>query len=63
MPPGTLGGRILEALDRSGAYQGTYIPTWDVPLCDTGYLLGLEYAASIIVNAVPVKQRARTEGR
>jgi cytidylate kinase len=42
MPPGTLGGRILEALEHIGAYQGAYLPTWEIPLDDDSYREGLE---------------------
>jgi len=50
MPPGTLLGRIAEALvrglamsgDSAGMYAGAYLPTWEMPLDDTRYLAGLE---------------------
>jgi len=42
MPPGTLLGRIIEALGHSGYYQAAYLPTWEIPLDDTRYLTGLE---------------------
>ena len=42
LPPATLGGRILEALGRSGADQGVYLPAWEIPPDDPLYLAGLE---------------------
>jgi cytidylate kinase len=47
MPPSNLLGRISEALDRGLAYgmvylEGAYLPVWEIPLDDTGYLQALE---------------------
>ena len=42
MPPGTLLGRIAEALGRSATHEGAYLPAWQIPLDDTRYLVGLE---------------------
>lgn len=46
MPPGTLGGRILEALSHSYpagiGYSGAYAPAWEIPPDDITYLAGLE---------------------
>jgi len=47
MPPSNLLGRISEALDRGVAYgmvylEGAYLPVWEIPLDDTGYLQALE---------------------
>ncbi|UCH51444.1 MAG: cytidylate kinase-like family protein [Chloroflexota bacterium] len=42
MPPGTLLGRIMEALGHSGYYEAAYLPTWQISLDDTRYLAGLE---------------------
>lgn len=43
VPPGTLGGRIAEALERSGGYESAaYLPTWEMPLDDGSYLAGLD---------------------
>ena len=44
MPPGTIRGRILEALSRSypSISYGAYTATWEIPLDDTSYLAGLE---------------------
>jgi cytidylate kinase len=47
MPPSSLLGRISEALDHGVAYgmvylEGAYLPVWEIPLDDTGYLQALE---------------------
>ena len=43
MPPGSLWGRIAEALAQSGPdFQGAYLPPWQIPVDDTRYLLALE---------------------
>lgn len=52
MPPGTLLGRIAEALGRAAetygrnpadlGYSGIYLPTWEIPLSDARYLTGLK---------------------
>ena len=43
MPPGSLGGRISEALEHNAYYRASaYLPTWEMPLEDTQYLEGLE---------------------
>jgi cytidylate kinase len=45
-PPGTLLGRIAEALGHSysagAGYPGAYLPTWEIPLDDDSYLVGLQ---------------------
>ena len=41
-PPGTFLGRVAEALGSSSAYEGAYLPAWQIPLEDTRYLAGLE---------------------
>src|SRR4030042_5567530 len=43
MPPGSLLGRIVEALGRSGGvgFEGAYLPLWQIPLDDTRYLEAL----------------------
>ena len=46
MPPGSLRGRILEALSHTypgTGYTGAYAPTWEIPRDDTSYLAGLTY--------------------
>ncbi len=53
MPPGSLIGRIVEALGNSGVdFQGAYVPFWQTPLGDTRYLQALETV---------VKELARSE--
>ena len=44
MPPGSLLGRIVEALGRSGGvgFEGAYLPLWQIPLDDTRYLEALK---------------------
>ena len=46
MPPGTLGGRIAEALGHTypigDGFGGAYLPTWEIPPDDARYLVGLE---------------------
>ncbi len=52
MLPGTFLGRVAEALGRGhtigsgysvgGGYEGVYVPTWEVSLGDTRYLVGLK---------------------
>jgi len=46
MPPSSLLGRIAEALDLSMSsgvgFEGTYLPTWEIPLDDRRYLQALE---------------------
>jgi cytidylate kinase len=67
MPPGTLLGRIAEALGRgfamsggsAGMYVGAYLPTWEMPLNDTRYLAGLESVIKELskTNAVVIRGR------
>jgi cytidylate kinase len=46
MPPGSLVGRIAEALGHNyafgDAFAGAYLPTWEIPLDDTRYLEALK---------------------
>ena len=43
MPPSSFLGRIAEALGHSGVgFEGAYLPLWQMPLDDTGYLETLE---------------------
>ncbi len=46
MPPGSLLGRIAQALGRGYAfdvdYKGVFLPAWEIPLDDTRYLAGLK---------------------
>ena len=45
MPPGSLGGRIVEALStviqaRCHGFGGAYLPTWEMPLDNPHIWLG-----------------------
>ncbi|MDO8568639.1 MAG: cytidylate kinase family protein, partial [Dehalococcoidales bacterium] len=42
MPPGTVLGRIAEALGHSYGFEGVGLPPWEMPLNDTHYLQSLE---------------------
>ncbi len=59
MPPGTLGGRIAEALERSGTYQGAYLPSWEMPLDDRSYLAGLESVVKELARSQSIVIRGR----
>jgi cytidylate kinase len=58
-PAGTLGGRILEALEISGAYQGAVLPTWEIPLDDTRYLAGLMSVIKELARSQSIVIRGR----
>jgi len=59
MPPGTFLGRLAEALGRSGAYEGAYLPTWEIPLDDTSYLVGLESVIKELARSQSIVIRGR----
>lgn len=59
MPPGTLMGRIAEVLDRSGAYEGAYLPAWQIPLDNTRYLAGLESVIKELAGTQSIVIRGR----
>jgi cytidylate kinase len=63
MPPGTLMGRIAEALSYSpiigGGYPGAYLPTWDFPLTDTKYIAGLESVIKELAKSRNIVIRGR----
>ena len=62
MPPGTLGGRILEALSRSYpgvGYGGAYMPVWEIPLDDASYLAGLESVIKELASSRSIVIRGR----
>lgn len=44
MPPGSLLGRIVEALGRTGGagFEGAYLPLWEIPLDDARYFEALK---------------------
>jgi cytidylate kinase len=62
-PPGTLLGRITEALGRGypigPGYTGAYLPMFEIPLDDVQYLNGLEY----IIKELASSQRVVIRGR
>lgn len=63
MPPGTLGGRIAEALAHTypigDGFGGAYLPTWEIPLDNTLYLVGLES----VIKELAQKQAIVIRGR
>jgi cytidylate kinase len=66
MPPGSLLGRIAEALGRGYAisasaqtYATSYLPTWEMPLDNTNYLLGLESVIKELAKNQAVVIRGR----
>jgi len=66
MPPGTLLGRIAEALGQgfatsgyAGMYAGAYLPTWEMPLGDARYLTGLEFIVKELSKSKAVVIRGR----
>ena len=66
MPPGTLLGRIAEALGRgfaasgyAGMYAGAYLPTWEMPLDDAQYLTGLESVIKKLARSQAMVIRGR----
>jgi cytidylate kinase len=63
MPPGTLGGRIAEALARTypigDGFGGAYLPTWEIPLDDARYLAGLQS----VIKELAQKQAIVIRGR
>ena len=63
MPPGTLGGRIADALAHTypigDGFGGAYLPTWEIPLDNTLYLGGLES----VIKELAQKQAIVIRGR
>jgi cytidylate kinase len=60
MPPGSLMGRIAEALGRSGVgFEGVYLPTWEIPLDDTRYLRALESVVRELARSQSLVIRGR----
>jgi hypothetical protein len=67
MPPGSLGGRIVEALGYSYpsqnlpdvAYTGAYLPTWEMPLDNIQYLAGLEFVIKKLAASSSIVVRGR----
>jgi cytidylate kinase len=63
MPPGTLLGRVAEDLGHAypigDGFGGAYLPTWEIPLDDAHYLVGLES----VVKELAKKQAIVIRGR
>ena len=59
MPPGTLSGRIAEALELSGASEVAYMPSWEIPPGDRTYLAGLETVIKELARSQAVIIRGR----
>jgi len=62
MPPGSFRGRILEALSHAypgAGYTGAYAPTWEIPLDDTSYLVGLESVIKKLAASSSIVIRGR----
>jgi cytidylate kinase len=60
MPPGSLMGRIAEALGRSGVgFEGVYLPTWEIPLDDIRYLRALESVVRELARSQSLVIRGR----
>jgi cytidylate kinase len=62
-PPGSLIGRIAEALGRGQVmgpgYAGAYLPMYEIPLDDAHYLAGLESVIKELANTQAVVIRGR----
>jgi cytidylate kinase len=66
MPPGSLGGKIAEALSHYGdmgggalGFQGVYLPVWEIPLDDTRYLAGLNSVIKELAESNSIVIRGR----
>ncbi len=66
MPPGSLVGRIVEALSYSYpsqmpdvGYTGAYLPTWEMPLDNPQYLVGLEFVIKKLATSSAIVIRGR----
>ncbi len=63
MPPGTLLERIAKALGRSYArgvgFEGSYTPTWGMPLDDNLYFVGLESVIKELASSQSIVIRGR----
>jgi cytidylate kinase len=67
IPPGSLGGRIVEALSYNYpsqslpdvAYTGAYLPTWEMPLDNIQYLAGLEFVIKKLAIGSSIVVRGR----
>ena len=67
MPPGSLGGDIVEALSYNCpsqslpdvGYTGSYLPTWEIPLNNIQYLTGLEFVIKKLASSSSIVIRGR----
>jgi cytidylate kinase len=63
MPNGSLFGRIVEALGRAypavAGYSGAYLPTWELPLDDAAYFVGLQTAITTLAENKALVLRGR----
>jgi len=67
IPPGSLRGRIVEALSYSYpsqslpdvAYTGPYLPTWEMPLDNIQYLAALEFVIKKLASSSSIVIRGR----
>jgi cytidylate kinase len=63
MPPGTLLGRIRQALEGGYGYgrdfEGVYLPTWEIQLDDTRYLLALKSVIKDLARSGSIVIRGR----
>ncbi len=60
MPPSSFLGRIAEALGHSGVgFEGAYLPLWQMPLDDTGYLETLESVVKKLAQNQPLVIQGR----
>ena len=60
IPPGSLLGRISEALEHNAYYRASaYLPTWELPLEDTQYLPALESVIKELARSGSIVIRGR----
>jgi Cytidylate kinase-like family len=63
MPPGSLLGRIAEALGHNYAFgdsiTGAYLPTWEIPLGDSRYLEALKSVVTELARSQSIVIRGR----
>ncbi len=63
LPPSSLLGRVAEALDLSMSsgvgFEGTYLPTWEIPLDDRRYLQALESVVKELARAPSIVIQGR----
>jgi cytidylate kinase len=60
MPPSSFLGRVAEALGHSGVgFEGAYLPLWQMPLDDIGYLETLESVVKKLAQNQPLVIQGR----